>query len=226
MRGSLSRAALVLGLLGATLGVALDAWHVATGTTWYASPWRFGIAAWTVPLFTAAGVSVGTFPVVVERALGRVVPPPTPGRALAALGLFVGAYLASGVFRGAVCALVLAALVVATYLASGRPPMAHAAAHAAFAALGGALVEILLVHGGAFSYADARLLGVAPWLPLLYACASLALTPLARGLAADAWPSRHPAVGVTARGRRARGGRARASRHRARRGSGSGRGSR
>jgi hypothetical protein len=40
-----------------------------------------------------------------------------------------------------------------------------------------------LVHLGTFFHTDDRFFGVAPWLPLLYVCASLALTTLARSLA-------------------------------------------
>ena len=54
--------------------------------------------------------------------------------------------------------------------------------HALVAAMGGALVEMTSVHFGAFVHTDARLFGVAPWLPLLYVCASLSLTTLARAL--------------------------------------------
>lgn len=177
------RAIAVLALLGATLGVALDGWHVATGTTWYAAPWRFGIATWTIPLFASAGVAVGVFPLVIERALGQRVTPAPPGRVLAALALFVFAYLVTGVLRGVICAVALSVLAIAIYFAGDRPALRIALAHALGAGVGGALVEMTLVHFGAFFHADGRFFGVAPWLPLLYVCASLGLTPLARALA-------------------------------------------
>lgn len=184
MTSPLARAALVLAGLGGTLGVALDGWHVLTGTTAYTHPTALGIATWTVPLFTAAGLGVGVLPVVVEQRLGlRVTAAPLP-RALAALGLFVLAYLASGLLRGLACALVLALLAVAIWRAGDRAPARLALAHAAVAGLAGVLVEATLVHVHAFTHADARLFGVAPWLPLLYACGSLALTCLARTVGA------------------------------------------
>lgn len=184
MASPLARAALVLSVLGGTLGVVLDGWHVLTGTTAYAHPTALGIATWTVPLFTAAGLGVGVLPVAVERRLGLVVTPASMPRALAALGLFVLAYLASGLLRGLVCALVLAVLAGAIWRVGDRAPARIALPHAAAAGLCGVLVETTLVHLHAFHHTDARLFGVAPWLPLLYACGSLALTCLARTVAA------------------------------------------
>lgn len=178
-----ARAAIVLSVLGGTLGVALDGWHVLTGTTAYAHPTALGIATWTLPLFAAAGLGVGWLPVVRERRLGLVVTPASRSRALVALGLFVLAYLASGLLRGLACAIVLAALSVAIWLAGDRAPVRIALAHAVAAGLSGVLVEATLVHLHAFRHADTRLFGVAPWLPLLYACGSLALTCLARTVA-------------------------------------------
>ncbi len=176
------RATFVLALLGGTLGVMLDAWHVHTDTTRYAVPWAFGIATWTIPLFASAGVLVGVVPVAVERAMGVVIARTSTSRIVVALALFVVAYLLTGVLRGATCAIVLVVIALAIWHATERPAAKIAFAHAALAGLGGALVETTLVHFGAFFHTDARLFGVAPWLPLLYVCASLALTPLARSM--------------------------------------------
>jgi hypothetical protein len=181
----MARAALVLLALGATLGVALDGWHVATATTRYAHPWMLGIATWTVPLFALAGLAVGVLPVAVERALGAVVPPVSRVRVAGAVALFVGAYLLTGILRGAVCAAALVVIAVAIWLVADRPPLRVAIPHAIAAGIGGALTEIVLVHLGAFFHTDDRFFGVAPWLPLLYVCASLALTTLARLTAAS-----------------------------------------
>jgi hypothetical protein len=178
----MSRPALALLALGATLGVALDAWHVLTATTWYAHPWLFGIATWTIPLFAFAGLAVGALPVALERALGTVARPAPPPRVAAAVALFVLAYLVTGVVRGAACAVVLTLLAAAIYAVGDRPPLRLALTHALAAGLGGALTEMTLVHYGAFFHTDDRFFGVAPWLPLLYVCASLALTTLARAL--------------------------------------------
>ena len=210
-----ARATFVLALLGGTLGVLLDAWHVHTGTTRYAEPWVFGIATWTIPLFSSAGVLVGVVPVAVERAMHVEISAGVPGkpgrhncvgsalrttpveiartttpRIVVATALFVVAYLLTGVLRGATCAIVLALIALAIWQTTERPPAKIAFGHAALAGLGGALVEMTLVHFGAFFHTDARLFGVAPWLPLLYVCASLALTPLARALLIAAPSSR------------------------------------
>jgi len=52
-------AAIRLALLGATLGVALDWVHVATGTTAYTSPAVLGLAWWVPLLFGGAAVAMG-----------------------------------------------------------------------------------------------------------------------------------------------------------------------
>lgn len=176
----MTRSFLVLLVLGGTLGVALDAWHVASGTTRYATTWMLGIATWTIPLFAAAGAAVGALPVALERALGRAIPAPSAARAGIGLALFVLAYLVTGVLRGGACAVALASLAVVIWLGTGRPAPGLAASHALAAAAGGAAVEMTLVHAGAFFHTDDRFFGVAPWLPLLYVCASLALVPLGR----------------------------------------------
>ncbi len=178
----MTRAAIVLFVMGATLGVALDAWHVASGTTRYAVTWMFGIAWWTVPLFACAGVAVGLVPVALERALGKSVRPASRERVALSVALFVVAYLVTGLLRGGLCAAALAVLALAIYFAGDRPPPGLALTHAIGAAVGGALVEITLVHFGLFFHTDDRFFGVAPWLPLLYVCGSLALTALARSL--------------------------------------------
>jgi hypothetical protein len=179
----------VLALLGGTLGVMLDAWHVHTGTTRYAETWMFGIASWTIPLFASAGVLVGVVPVAVERAMHVEIARTTSARIVVATALFVVAYLLTGVLRGATCAIVLALIAVSIWQTTERPPAKIVFTHAALAGLGGALVEMTLVHFGAFFHTDARMFGVAPWLPLLYVCASLALTPLARALLSPSAPS-------------------------------------
>jgi hypothetical protein len=179
----MARVALLLMVLGATLGVALDAWHVASHTTSYPHPWVFGVAIWTFPLFASAGVMLGLIPLMMERALRRPVQPASLTRSLVALALFVAAYFVSGLLQGAACAVALVAFVAAIYRVGAHPSAGLVIFHTVGAACVGTSVEMTLVHLRAFSHTDVRFFGVAPWLPLLYACASLALSSLARTLA-------------------------------------------
>jgi hypothetical protein len=180
-----ARAAALLALLGATLGVALDAWHVVTATTRYASPGLFGVAWWTWPLFASAPIGLGLAPVAIEHATHRRVPPADGVRVAIAVALFAVAYLVTGVVHGVACVASLA--IVAIAIAATSPvPLGLRLAHAVGAAVAGPLVEITLVHAGAFFHADTSLFGVAIWLPMLYVCASLALTSLARSLVGEA----------------------------------------
>lgn len=185
-----ARAAIALLLLGGTLGVALDAMHVASGTTRYAETWAFGIAWWTVPLFASAAVVLGLGPTIVERVIGRA--PAAPRRLLvfAAMSLFVLAYLTSCVVHGPLGAIVLAAVAGLTWWIVDRRPLGIA--HAVTAAVGGFAFEAMLVHGGLFEHTDPALLGIPIWLPCLYLCASLAVSSLARMLIAEREASPNP----------------------------------
>jgi hypothetical protein len=179
------RAATMLALLGGTLGVALDALHVASGTTSYAEPWRFGIARWTIPLFASAAAALGLAPVAIDRALASrsllaPTPPTTSTRAALAMLCFVSAYLVSCVLRGALAAVVLTAIAGLTWWIADRRPIGIA--HAIAAGIFGASFEIVLVSVGAFRHHDEGLFGVAVWLPCLYFSASLATSALARRL--------------------------------------------
>jgi hypothetical protein len=175
-------AALVLAFLGGTLGVALDAMHVASGTTRYREVWAFGLAWWAVPLFSAAAVALGLGPAIFERALAREPEPPRVVPALAGMALFVVAYLVSCFVHGAPGAIALLTIAVAIFALVDRRPLA--AMHALTAAAGGFAVEAALVHRGAFVHTDAAILGIPLWLPCLYLCASLAVSSFARMLLA------------------------------------------
>ncbi len=170
--------ALRLLALGATVGVLLDAMHVRTGTTRYPTPWVFGVATWTFPLFAGAAVALGLGPHMVDRALRRPAEAMSARRVLAGMALFVVAYGASCFLRGAVCVAALALLAVGLWWVTGR--RADDLAHAAVAAVGGVCVEVTLVRAGAFAHRDVALFGVASWLPLLYVSASLSVAALAR----------------------------------------------
>src|SRR5262245_22248938 len=178
---SWGRTVALLALLGATLGVALDAMHVLSGTTRYTSPtWSptWVVAWWTFPLFASAAVALGLAPCAIERALGRAIPPVTGRQVGIALALFVVAYLTSCVVHGAIGALVIAAIGAGAWWIADRRPIGIV--HALVAAIGGPAVEITLVRAGLFLHSGTELAGVPIWLPCLYLCASFGIAPLAR----------------------------------------------
>jgi hypothetical protein len=156
-------------------GAGLDAFHTHSGTTVYARPWLFEMAIWTPPLFGAAGLLVGLSYPVAERLTGT-----RPGRqlswgeALAGFAVFTGLYAMSGYLPVSHGARLVVLLAGAAGLFAWLARTWLAVALAVIAAVVGPLVEALLVHAGAFAYREPDMLGVALWLPALYACGSLA----------------------------------------------------
>src|SRR5262249_59335631 len=82
-----------LAVMGGTVGAALDAVHVHTGTTGYAHPVLFGQAWWVPPLFAAAAVAIGLGRPIAERLVGRAGRCPSRSAAFAGLALFILAYV-------------------------------------------------------------------------------------------------------------------------------------
>jgi hypothetical protein len=172
------RASAVLLLAGATLGSLLDAIHTHTGTTRYPEPVFFLAAWWTPLLFAAAALAIGMQRTLVSRWVGLAVTPPPGSRVALAMALFVGAYAASGVlpFAWAGKSAVLSALFVVTFALCDRTALGLGLAM--LTAFGGWTVEATLVHHGLFFHRDTEILGVAGWIPWLYATAAVAVGSL------------------------------------------------
>jgi hypothetical protein len=185
---SFARAAVVLTLIGATVGPCLDALHTYSGATWYAAPQLFKSVWWCPPLFAFAGLSLGLPRVFIDLRLdGRLAP--VSGAAVAyKMTLFFAGYALSGFLPAPwwVKALVLAALFA---LALWPNDTRGAWLGAIGAAFGGWAVEWQLTTHGLFFHKDTQLAGVAGWLPALYALAAVAVGALARWLVTSS-PSR------------------------------------
>jgi hypothetical protein len=164
-----------LALLGATVGVALDAIHTHTGTTAYTTPWILRMAWWVPPLFAGAAVAIGLGRPIAMRLAGGAPVAPAPRRVALAMALFVVAYALSGLLPlpNAGVALVLLVVFAITWTLCDGTPLGIGLAVAA--AIGGTLVEATLVAGGAFRYTAPDVGGVAVWLPALYVTAGVAV---------------------------------------------------
>jgi len=175
-------ASLVLLLLGATLGTALDGIHTHTGTTAYPHPWWFRSAPWVPPLFAAAALSIGLARPLWERWLGRASALPSLPSTLGATGLFICAYFLSGLLPGGalVRGLVLILIAAAIWWSCDRTRLGVGLALGT--AVIGTTVESGLVHAGAFSYLHPDYAGVAGWLPCLYLCAQPAVGAMGKRL--------------------------------------------
>lgn len=178
------RAALGLLLLGATLGSALDGIHTRLGATEYARPLFLRMTWWT-PLLFAGAFAIGLLRPLIDTytgaRTGRSAPRPSGLAVLTAMALFVLAYFVSVLPLGwpAVSGLLLAIFAVG-YALFDRSRVGLLIALGA--AIGGPLVEMLLISCGTFVHLRPAYLLVSGWLPFLYLCAAVALTTLARWL--------------------------------------------
>lgn len=177
------RAALVLLIIGGTVGPLLDGLHTFSGATWYAAPQVLKSVWWCPPLFAFAALSIGLGRLVTERLLGVPLVDPGARKAALSMGAFVLAYALSGFLPATelLKAVLLLALAVTVFAAldPSRPALLGALA----AGFGGWVVEHTLVGQGLFVHRETMLDGVPLWLPPLYFLAALAIGHLARRLA-------------------------------------------
>lgn len=166
---------------GATIGSALDAFHVQSGVERYPGPEFAGIAWWVPLLFGVAAATIGYSHALVDPLLGQVRRPRRLVVSVAELSWLVLAYLISA---SALLSVEKAALLCLIYLnfwlLAGRSWQNLLLAFVT--AITGTLIEMWLVAAGAFAYVHPDFIGVPYWLPGLYACASLALGNLGRSL--------------------------------------------
>jgi hypothetical protein len=154
--------------------------HVATGTTAYRAPVAFGLAWWVPFLFGAAAVAMGLARPLAERITGWTTAPPTGGRAVYGLVLFVLGYVASSVLPlppPLVAGIIGILFVCAWGIGDGS---ALGVALALGTAVIGTAVEVGLTSAGAFSHRDHEIAGVAVWLPALYATGQAAVGALGK----------------------------------------------
>src|SRR5262249_892928 len=162
-----------LALMGGTVGTALDAVHVHTGTTGYTHPVLFGQAWWVPPLFAGAGLAIGLGRPIAERLAGRTGRPPSRSAAAPRKAPFLRADGTGGrpPPLPALCSALLLALFVLGWLRCDRSGLGLVLA--ALTAVAGTAVEMLLVGVEAFFYVRPAVGGVPIWLPILYCCASV-----------------------------------------------------
>ncbi len=170
--------------LGATIGSALDAFHVQSGVEHYPGPEFVGIAWWVPLLFGAAAAAIGYSHALVAPLPGQVRRPRRLVVSVAELSWLVLAYLISATALLSVEKVALLCLIYLNFwLLAGQSWQNLLLA--LVTAITGTLIEMWLVAAGAFVYVHPDFIGVPYWLPGLYACASLALGNLGRSLIAS-----------------------------------------
>ena len=167
-------------LLGASLGTALDAFHVFTHVERYASPTLLGVAWWVPLLFGCAAVAISYSHPLLDPLLHhrRFRPLFSSLLGLAWLPL---AYLISASFFDTLTKTALILLVYFNFWLLVGSDWQNLV-FSLVTAITGTLIEMILVAAGAFAYLHPDMLGVPYWLPGIYACASLALGDLGRSL--------------------------------------------
>lgn len=159
--------------LGAVVGLAGDATHVASGTTqyeWDGVPEIWRSAIW-FPVLLAGGILA--LALIGERLRERF--PPIRARTrldvLPAAAAVLALYALTAALEGqpvTVSTILVGSVAVAVW--GWWDPSPGAALGGALAAVAGPLAEIAIVKAGAASYTPGNdgLAGVAPWLPALY----------------------------------------------------------
>jgi hypothetical protein len=185
--------AVLLFAFGAVVGSGLDGLHTHSGTIAYASPWVFMMSPWTPVIFGLAGLLVGLSYPLAERLTGR-----RPGRRLswvevsAGFATFTALYAMSGYLPASNAVKLVVLLVGAAGLFAWLARTALALALAVLTALIGPLVEVAFVRAGLFGYREPDGLGVAMWLPALYACGSLAFGAVGQKVMGEGDGGRRP----------------------------------
>ncbi|MDQ1373404.1 MAG: hypothetical protein QOJ09_742 [Actinomycetota bacterium] len=152
-------------LAGAAGGALCDQIHVRGGVLRYRTPRVFDQAWWVAPQFGVAMLAVlRSARVAAGDGRGR------PGSVdyLTGTAWFLGAYLASAVFRRT--PRLLAGVFLATWLArmARRPDRGRLVPYALMLALAGTTYESRWSATGAFTYTAPDVAGVPLWLPGLY----------------------------------------------------------
>lgn len=163
---------IVLFLLGAVVGTALDRLHVIYGVLDYPGSAPFAQRLWVPPLFGGAALLF----VFGHRNFRGESRHAKAERSLLRVGLFIAlfalVYFATAALHGHPLLLLIGLPLGMVPLLWGGPPRRYL--HVAAIALGGTLFEIALVSIGGFRYLAPGLLPVPLWLPGLYLYAALA----------------------------------------------------
>jgi hypothetical protein len=156
-------------VLGGAAALIGDHSHVATGTTEYSTdavPFVWSSPIWFPVMVGAATVSLAEL----RLHLGAPRTTVTARQGIAGVAAVVGTYVVTALVHSAPvvpATALIVALAVITWCALGDRPSVVCGA---LAAVGGPVVEIVLVKVGVFRYAEVAsgLAGVGPWLPALY----------------------------------------------------------
>jgi hypothetical protein len=158
-------------VLGGAAALVGDHSHVATGTTVYYEP-AFAVPfVWSSPIWFPIMVGAAAVSLAELRLhLGPTRTTVTARQGLAGVAAVIGTYVVTALVHSAPIVpgtTLVIALAAITWCALGDRPSVVCGV---LAAVGGPVVEIVLVKAGVFAYAEdaSGLFGVGPFLPALY----------------------------------------------------------
>jgi hypothetical protein len=174
-----SRGFVLLFAFGAIVLTLLDSVHVHTHTLFYDRPFMYG-SAWWVPLLMGSAASIGgvLYAIGWKRLGGpkELAPWPAIARAVFAAMLM---YAASGLLPASATSKLIVISIAAYVIWRDVDGTRAGAKLVLIGAIAGPIAEAINPR---FHYVDPDFLGVAIWLPALYACITPALGQLARRL--------------------------------------------
>lgn len=176
------RAAVVLLLVGSTIGTFLDGTHTHSDTIRYTTPVFWLMAWWTPLIFALGSLTTGLSYPLMERILKRPSFRRPLGMVVLANAFFYSAYVLSGYLPVGVIGktIVLLALWGVLWFVCDRTFVGVVVS--LITAAWGPLFESFLIRLGEFHYVDPNLFGVTSWLPVLYAIAAIGNGHLGKAL--------------------------------------------
>jgi hypothetical protein len=177
-------------VLGSVASLIGDHSHVATGTTEYftdAVPFVWSSPIWFPVMVAVAAVSIAELRLHLPAPRASV----TARQGLAGVAAIIGIYVITALVHSAPAVpgtVLICVLAIITWCVLGDGPGALCGV---LAAVGGPIVESVLVAVGVFAYNDDSdaLFGVGPWLPALYFAFGVVVALLAEIAAKDRQPA-------------------------------------
>lgn len=176
------KAAVVLALVGFTIGTLLDGAHTHTNKIQYTTPVFWLFAWWTPFIFACGSLTTGLSRPLAEKILRLSACRPSMKNVISANAIFYLAYVLSGYLPLTAIGItvVLVLLWIVLWLLCDRTFLGVALS--LITATWGPSLEMGLSKLGVFHYVEPNFFSVTSWLPALYAIAAISSGQLGKAL--------------------------------------------